>query len=102
MPYILPQDRAFLDKEIDALAEKITESSKCSEMYFAGLLNYSITKLIGLVIVKLFGKINYGLIATITGVLKNVESEFYRRMVAPYENKKRQENGDIDTYKEII
>ena len=31
----------------------------------------------------------------IIGVLECVKQEFYRRMVAPYEDKKCEENGDV-------
>ena len=31
----------------------------------------------------------------VMGVLECVKQEFYRRVITPYENKKRKENGDV-------
>lgn len=57
-----------------------------------GELNYVITKLI---LHAWNTSPNYAKIASITGVLSNVESEFYRRVVAEYEEQKKNENGDV-------
>jgi hypothetical protein len=38
---------------------------------------------------------NYALFNEIIGVLECVKQEFYRRAVAPYEDKKIEENGDV-------
>ena len=37
----------------------------------------------------------YELLNTIMGALESAKQEFYRRVVVPYENKKRRENGDV-------
>ena len=59
----------------------------------AGQLNYSITMLI-----KNYVNINelkYQTINDIIGALEGAKAEFQRRVVAPYEDKKILENGDI-------
>lgn len=38
---------------------------------------------------------NYQAINDIIGALEGCKLEFYRRLVAPYENKKIKENGDV-------
>lgn len=59
-----------------------------------GQLNYQITE----VIVKYLHnhpKITYGVMNDIIGALESAKLEFYRRVVAPYENTKCEENGDV-------
>jgi len=57
----------------------------------AGILNYAITVLT----VELTGKPAYWKCALLSGVLANAHDEYYRRLVAPYEDKKIIENGDV-------
>lgn len=104
MPYIAPKNRKNLDAHIDALAEAIVAEAKqeTNEAAFAGLLNYSVTRL-ALKIIKLqFGKIRYWIVATVTGTFKNIADEFYRRLASPYEDKQIKANGDVDLYEEML
>lgn len=103
MPYIAQEDRKNLDPAIDELARRIVLRAKKdkNDGAFAGLLNYSITRLTLKVARTLFGRMRYWVIATVTGVLKNVSQEFYRRVAAPYEDKKIKEHGDVDLYEEF-
>lgn len=118
MPYIAPKNRKNLDPHIDALAEAIVSEAKqetrptfssekveggqANDAAFAGLLNYSVTRL-ALKIIKLqFGKVRYWIVATITGTFKNIADEFYRRLAAPYEDKQIKANGDVDLYEEML
>jgi len=93
MPYIPQKDRPELDKHIDALAEEIKKKTKESgnEAGFAGLLNYSVTRLI----LKIIPAKRYWVIALVTGVLKNISQEFYRRFAGPYEDEQIKKNGDV-------
>jgi hypothetical protein len=103
MPYIDPKFRSDLNPLIDQLAEKMVEQAKDQnqEAAFAGLLNYVCTRL-ALKLIKLqFGKIRYWLIATTTGVFKNIADEFYVRVGRPYEDKQIKKNGDVDLYEEL-
>lgn len=104
MPYIKQESRKQLDPFIDNLAHTITALS-CednSETAYAGLLNYSCTKLAMSVIDYRFGKIRYGILATITGVFKNIADEFYRRIAVPYEDKQIAKSGDVDLYESYM
>jgi len=110
MPYIKEDRRKTLDNSINSLAVAIKlnannnmnpydeESSKLTNEQFleiAGDINYCVSRLVS----RIMGDISYGKIAMITGVLENINQEFYRRMASPYENKKILENGDIKEYK---
>lgn len=59
-----------------------------------GELNYAITKII-LRYLFLQGDPKYATFNDVIGVLGCIHSELYRRMVAPYENLKISENGDV-------
>lgn len=103
MPYIAQQDRRHLDPLIDQLAEQIVTQAKAHnyDAAFAGLLNYTCTRLALQVIKLQFGALRYWLIATVTGVFHNIADEFYRRLGAPYEDRQIEKNGDVDVYDEF-
>ncbi len=100
MPYIKSLNRQHLDPYIDKLADTIVAESKKEnyEAAFAGLLNYSCTRLALRVVEKRFGQWRYWLIAVVSGVFNNISDEFYRRLAAPYEDKQIKKNGDVDLY----
>lgn len=62
-----------------------------------GQLNYQITKKIDQYL-EVFG-VNYTNINEVIGVLECAKLELYRRIAAPYEDKKITENGDVYTVK---
>jgi hypothetical protein len=104
MPYIAPKSRENLDPLIDQLADKIVAEAKQAgyESAFSGLLNYTCTRLALKIVRTQFGKMRYWLIATVTGVFKNVGDEFYRRVGTPYEEKQIEKNTDVDLYAEYL
>jgi hypothetical protein len=59
----------------------------------AGELNYTFTKII-LSYIQLKSE-SYQTYNDIIGALEGAKLELYRRKIAPYENKKIQENGDV-------
>ncbi len=78
MPYIKAEDRDALD---------------CGDIICTpGELNYVITDL---VVNYLGDKPNYAKFNEVIGVLECAKLELYRRMVAPYEDTKKEENGDV-------
>lgn len=85
MPYIDPAARSELDPDVGGYRWREPEG--------AGELNYVITKLV-VAYIERRGDVRYERIAEVTGVLENVKQEFYRRVAAPYEDKKIVENGD--------
>jgi hypothetical protein len=80
MPYIHPRDRERLD--FDHEPDPLT----------AGELNYCITKLC---LRFVSHGVNYRQINEVVGVLECCKLEFYRRLAAPYEDTKINENGDV-------
>ncbi|PLX26143.1 hypothetical protein C0581_05030 [Candidatus Parcubacteria bacterium] len=86
MPYILPQDRERLDPTITELAKLISTDQR------AGDLNYTITKL--LLLNK--GEGRYKDWNELVGALESCKLELYRKHIAPYEDEKIKENGDVE------
>jgi hypothetical protein len=104
MPYIQPRLRQKIDPLIDRLAAEISGQAKeagdpCA---FAGMLNYTCTRLALLLVRRQFGAMRYWLIALITGTFKNIADEFYRRLAAPYEDKQKDASGDVDLFQEYL
>lgn len=81
MPYIAKEDREILH----ALGG--------SNASTPGELNYVFTAVIKNYIKKL--GLSYQTCNDILGALEGAKLEFYRRVVAPYENNKIQDNGDV-------
>ena len=84
MPYIRPDDRP----EIQEAAEKLGEL--CGS---PGKLNYGITVVMHEVLCEMGN--GYAEAASIVAALECAKLEFYRRVMAPYEDMKAAENGDI-------
>jgi len=78
MPYIKKEDR---------------ERARINPMN-PGELNYAITILINNYMEDR-GGVSYTVINEVIGVLECAKLELYRRLAAPYEDKKIEENGDV-------
>ena len=104
MPYIPAEQRTACDGLIDELAGQIVRLAResGSEGAFAGLLNYTCTRLALQIVHRRFGSMRYWLIAILTGTFKNIADEFYRRLAAPYEDRQRAKSGDVDLYAEFL
>ena len=85
MPYVKQDIRAILDPAIADLFAVMTSHP--------GELNYVITRMLH-ANVSLNG-LNYAQLNELMGVLECVKQEFYRTVVAPYENLKANSNGPI-------
>jgi hypothetical protein len=86
MPYIEQSDRSFFDEKI---------SFKNNAIQTPGELNYFLTKIVDHYI-STHGK-SYSTINEAIGVLECAKLELYRRIAAPYEDVKIQQNGDVYT-----
>ena len=82
MPYIEKSRRQVLD--INA-AEIIPQTS--------GELNYMFAKHIDRYLTE--KGLSYSAINEVVGVLECLKLEIYRRIAVPYEDKKKEENGDV-------
>jgi len=102
MPYISLNHRQALDPLIDKLALQIVHEARGLEYdaAFAGLLNYTCTRLALKTVRQQFGAMRYWIIAILTGTFKNISDEFYRRIAAAYENRQMEKSGDVDMFRE--
>lgn len=99
MPYIKKDERLVYDDAISNIIKKIkTQVDINSESILPGHLNYIITRLLSDVHFKVNDKKinrNYSDYNSIIGMLECCKLEFYRKQVAPYEEKKIWDNGDV-------
>lgn len=80
MPYIKQSDR-----------DAIHDGGRIAET--PGELNYMLTLMAKLYLQK--HGMSYTTINDIMGAFEGAKAEFYRRVAAPYEDKKIKENGDV-------
>lgn len=88
MPYIKPENREELFPKINDLNVALENLGGKQ-----GDLNYVISTLIDLYLIK--NGVNYQNINNLIGVLECAKLELYRRVAAPYDDKKVKENGDV-------
>ena len=86
MPYIKQEDREKFYRE-----HNLTYMAELCET--PGELNYAITSILHEYIYS-HGK-SYATFNEMIGVLECAKMELYRRKIAPYENEKIKENGDV-------
>ena len=88
MPYIAEPQRWELDDKIDELLDVVRNARQPE-----GAFNYVITR----IAIDFFKRDrSYRTGNAVMGVLDCAAKEFYRRHLAPYEDAKRLENGDVD------
>ena len=89
MPYIKPDRRDDLNQEggLGAFVDYLP-------LLTAGELNYVITRIV-LQHILMKDEASYAHLNEVLGVLEAIKLELYRRYVAPYEDKKMKENGDV-------
>ncbi len=90
MPYIDKDRREVLDFTISKIADG------CRDW---GEVNYVITTIVTKFVLRL--GLNYAVINAAIGCFVSAKEEFYRRVVASYEDLKIHENGDIQVYQEV-
>jgi hypothetical protein len=86
MPYVKPEVKSMLKSTVTAIEQ--------NPPITVGDLNFLITKLCQSFLEK-NTFINYQSYNDVIGALECCKLEFYRRAVAPYEEKKIAENGDV-------
>ena len=87
MPYILQSDRDKLRAATDSIASVIDASTT------AGDLNFMIS-LMAKAYIDAKG-LRYEHLNAVVGALDSCKAEFQRRVVAPYEDQKIADNGDV-------
>lgn len=93
MPYIKQKDRPAIDNLVAPLIEHL---KNLPEPVQDGSVNYLVTKILKELYPTKYFDLNRAI-----GVLECIKQEFYRRSVAPYEDEKIKENGDV-TKKQYI
>lgn len=92
MPYIKPAERLAFEAELEKLAAAIDVHAVDKDGNInKGKLNYVLTSLVE----RLHFTRNYDNMSNIKGALEDAACEYYRRRLAPYEDKKIAENGDV-------
>jgi hypothetical protein len=94
MPYIAEDRRAKLDPHVSEVITALRELG-----WNEGDLNYTVSRLVGAAFEE---EPRYHTIARVTGVLKNVADEFYRRIASPYEDAAIEKNGDVGEFARIV
>jgi len=87
MPYITQEDRPQYDKVLGELIGLLKEKPPES---VDGHLNYVVTR-----VIKEVYPLRYYHVNKAMGVLECIQHEFYRRVAAPYEDTKIEQNGDV-------
>jgi hypothetical protein len=99
MPYTKEERRAHIDDNIENLIDSMFDLmrppfEKTHDVRdLDGDLNYAITRLLCGVLDMHLPK--YTNINTAIGILACIQKELYRRVAAPYEDKKCEINGDV-------
>ncbi len=89
MPYLTKEVRTKLDEAIDSLIEQFQEDG----VSIPGGINYAICRMADGVVAAT-GE-SYSIYNTLLGSLECAKQEIYRRMIAPYEDFKCQQNGEV-------
>jgi hypothetical protein len=87
MPYISSSRRALYDERLDALNDTIDDRTP------GGDLNYIVTSVLTAWIQR--RGLNYDALSEAVGVVETAKLELYRRVAAPYEDRKMAESGDV-------
>jgi len=96
MPYIEQRYREQLDPEIKSLIQSIQGCYLTDSGFsqYAGAINYCCTRIAA----SLMGPVSYWKLALVVGIFVTLIFEFVRRVVNPFEEKKRNGNGDVKEY----
>lgn len=91
MPYIKDKEKSEMSDAIRDLYNYILSK---------GDLNYAICELVGRVILD--DEISYTKISEWIDAVHNAEAELRRRLLVPYEELKKEENGDVPSFISIL
>lgn len=84
MPYIKPARKEVLEPLVKHLAKNCHDAGDVTYVF------YTFAK----AVISTMGK-NYKNLSGLIGCMDCAKTEFYRRIVAPYEDQKIEENGDV-------
>lgn len=100
MPYIAEDDRKILDKAIQTIVDRTRLIVARDEQGAPdGICNYVISRIVAASMKPDRGW-RYWTLGRALLVFEAAKLEFYRRLVAPYEDKAKLKNGDIPEYRD--
>ena len=91
MPYIKKEQRNIFESDIARLVNNL--SAQGWGISKEGCLNYIISSLLARSLRE--EEMSYAKLNAVMGILESCKAEIYRRVVAPYEEIKLRENGEI-------
>lgn len=92
MPYIVKEQREMFSDVLNQIVSLILDPVKFGTRAKAGVLNYLFTVILKSI---LDDDKRYDTANSLIGALECCKLELYRRHIAPYEDKKIIENGDV-------
>lgn len=92
MPYIPEVYRKRVDEHINNLVVAINDIQEGQPRIMDGVVNYCITKLL---LGTIACHLQYSNIVRAIGTCTAIIQEFYRRIAGPYEDKKRDMEGEV-------
>jgi hypothetical protein len=97
MPYIKQEKREQVNTQLSSLIDSIVTASNGDVSALPGILNYCVTVLIKTTYRAVTKKpvLSYADHNSAVGMLECCKIELYRKDVAPYEDEKLVENGDV-------
>lgn len=84
MPYIKPTRKEVLEPLVDQITQRCDNAGDVTYVIYALAKKW----------IDLSG-MNYKNLSGVVGCMDCAKTEFYRRIVAPYEDEKIKENGDV-------
>lgn len=98
MPYIHKERRKYYDDEIESLVNSLNEHFKYFDKEYDNDLDADMTYVIYSLIKKMFGRetLKWKVKIKPLEILEAVKLEYYRKVIAPHEDKKENEHGGIE------
>lgn len=90
MPYIKKKGRKEINPKLDPLIRKLDTRTAKGQLN-SGYVVYVIYKILK----DIYGPGNFEIKSNALKILDSAGKEYYRRVMAPYEDRKIKENGDI-------
>jgi len=89
MPYIKNKDREKFDESLQEISDNILSMGDMNYCFSTIIANYLEE------VERVEGSVGYYYYNQLIGVLECAKLELYRRLAAPYEDLKIEENGDV-------
>ena len=90
MPYIESSRRKVIETDLASLLSLIRSSG---DQFTKGDLNYTVTRLVMTWLVT--NGQSYSHMSDVTGILSDIQAEFRRRVMDPYEDLKKDKYGEV-------